>query len=217
MPGVPSGRGCEACRKQKKKVRLHPPRILSILSIKQVLTMEKCDLVQPSCSRCSRLQIACIGSGQRRFKFVGNRSVAAEPPASRALAGQWLQTSVPGIPLPPSNDLTMTTGAFCSVLSVTDVRYDLSVYGDCLKGIPMRLGSHPALDASVKTLTAAFTNVNSKQHSIEALSNYVKALNALRICFDDPAEAQSTNTMCAIYLISICQVSALSRMRPATM
>ncbi|KAH8690741.1 hypothetical protein BGW36DRAFT_389250 [Talaromyces proteolyticus] len=47
MPGVPTSTGCNTCRKQKKK----------------------CDEKQPSCSRCLRLQVPCIGSGTRRFKF----------------------------------------------------------------------------------------------------------------------------------------------------
>ncbi|KAJ5766541.1 uncharacterized protein N7511_004157 [Penicillium nucicola] len=47
MPGVPSSRGCEGCRKQKKK----------------------CDQVKPTCSRCTRLRIPCIGNGVQRYKF----------------------------------------------------------------------------------------------------------------------------------------------------
>ncbi|KAF4764689.1 hypothetical protein HAV15_001720 [Penicillium sp. str.  len=47
MPGVPTGRACDACRKQKKK----------------------CDEKQPACGRCLRLKVSCVGSGQQRFKF----------------------------------------------------------------------------------------------------------------------------------------------------
>ncbi|KAF4958018.1 hypothetical protein FGADI_2703 [Fusarium gaditjirri] len=47
MVGVPSSRGCNSCRKAKKR----------------------CDQQQPKCGRCIRLGHACIGSGTRRFKF----------------------------------------------------------------------------------------------------------------------------------------------------
>ncbi|KAF4493842.1 hypothetical protein FAGAP_10022 [Fusarium agapanthi] len=47
MVGVPSSRGCNSCRKAKKR----------------------CDQKQPKCGRCIRLGDECIGSGTRRFKF----------------------------------------------------------------------------------------------------------------------------------------------------
>ncbi|OBS21504.1 hypothetical protein FPOA_07842 [Fusarium poae] len=47
MPGVPKSRGCNNCLKQKKK----------------------CDQQKPVCSRCTRLNIACKGSGERKYVF----------------------------------------------------------------------------------------------------------------------------------------------------
>ncbi|UZP41611.1 hypothetical protein NXS19_009427 [Fusarium pseudograminearum] len=47
MPGVPKSRGCNNCLKQKKK----------------------CDQQKPVCSRCARLNIACQGSGERKYVF----------------------------------------------------------------------------------------------------------------------------------------------------
>ncbi|RKK24756.1 hypothetical protein BFJ68_g5852 [Fusarium oxysporum] len=47
MVGVPSSRGCNSCRKAKKR----------------------CDQKQPKCGRCIRLGEECVGSGTRRFKF----------------------------------------------------------------------------------------------------------------------------------------------------
>ncbi|EEA20345.1 hypothetical protein EYB25_007858 [Talaromyces marneffei] len=50
MPGVPTSRGCDACRKQKKK----------------------CDAPKPptKCPRCTRLKIPCTGYGVQRYKFL---------------------------------------------------------------------------------------------------------------------------------------------------
>ena len=85
----------------------------------------------------------------------------------------------------------------------------MSVYGEFFKEIPRRLGTNTALDASVNALTTAFASVHSRQQSLEAIESYVQALKALRVCLNDPTEVGSANTMCAVYLIMICQVSVI--------
>jgi hypothetical protein len=89
---------------------------------------------------------------------------------------------------------------------VTDVRYDLACYGGFLNQIPARLGKNPALDASVGAITAAFPSLYTQQLPPDAISRYIDALRALRICLQDPATANSVDTLCAIYLILVCQV-----------
>jgi hypothetical protein len=89
---------------------------------------------------------------------------------------------------------------------VTDVRYDLSCYGGFLNQIPARLGRNPALDASVGALTTAFPALYTQRLLPDAISRYIDALRALRICLQDPATAKSLDTLCAIYLILVCQV-----------
>ena len=105
--------------------------------------------------------------------------------------------------------MTIVTGAFCSALQVTDVRYDLSVYGEFFKGIPRRLGTSTALDASARALTTAFASVQSRRKSQEVYLSYAEALKAVRVCLNDSVEVGSANTMCAIYMIMICQVSVV--------
>ena len=118
--------------------------------------------------------------------------------------------TVKAITYTPSNNLTIVTSAFCSVLEVKDIRYDLSVYGPFLKDIPRRLGSSAALDASVNALTTGLSFVHSRRRSPEVYESYVQALKALRICLNDPEEVGSANTLCAVYLVMVCQVSSLS-------
>ena len=73
MPGVPSSRGCDACRRQKKKVSQstsitwQPQTPYHPLS--QHLLTRKCDESKPTCGRCTRLGIECAGAGEQRFKF----------------------------------------------------------------------------------------------------------------------------------------------------
>ncbi|KAF8848255.1 hypothetical protein BDZ45DRAFT_810934 [Acephala macrosclerotiorum] len=180
MPGVPSGRGCEACRKQKKR----------------------CDQGKPVCSRCTRLGISCIGSGKQRFKFVEQQAGTAKP-IRAAHAVQIL--TIGGISVVPCNQTMMIAGALCSALEVKDVRYDLSVYGEFLQHIPRRLGTNKALDASVKALTTSFASVPSRKRSIEGYETYVQGLQALRVCLGDPKEVGSPDTLCAVYLMMLCQ------------
>ncbi|KAF2423717.1 hypothetical protein EJ08DRAFT_672424 [Tothia fuscella] len=176
MPGVPSGRGCEACRKQKKK----------------------CNQAQPSCARCHRLQIPCIGSGQRRFKFQ-NQTLALMSTKEQPIK------FVLGLPRSPSNDMSAVASGFVSALEITDIRYDLGCYGLFMKDIPGRLGSNAVLDASVSALTTSYAAFSKRQENAETYANYTHALKALRLCLDNPAQKDKVNILCAIYMLIICQ------------
>ncbi|KAG4432416.1 hypothetical protein IFR05_012106 [Cadophora sp. M221] len=169
MPGVPFSRGCDACRKQRKK----------------------CDQSKPACSRCARLKIECIGNGQQRYKFK-NQTTRLD------LLKVQLATS-------PNNASTLLLGDFISTLRVIDVRYDLTHYGCFLNDIPRRLGTNDALDASVGALATAFPYVHTKQLSSDMLRKYGHALRTLRMYVSDPKTAYTPDTLCAIYLMGVCQ------------
>ncbi|KAF2096262.1 hypothetical protein NA57DRAFT_67772 [Rhizodiscina lignyota] len=180
MAGVPSGRGCEACRKQKKK----------------------CDELKPACSRCKRLRIDCKGSGQQRFKFKdqtlafrSNKDQASQSPSS---SGTEMTRS-------PSNETTVLVSAFISTLEVKHPGYDLSCYGWFLQDIPKRLGTNDALDAAVGAISAAYSSIYTRQRSVETFSRYGHALRTLRVCLNDHKKSHSVDTLCAIYLIMVCQ------------
>lgn len=201
MPGVPSGRGCDSCRQQKKKVR-------SIQQSKGVLLIYKqCDQRKPACSRCTRCKIACIGSGQQRYKFKEPTFVGRSMTVGQTQAPP---SHVSGLLASPSNETTSIASAFVFTLEVKDLRYDLSCYGAFLEDIPKRLGSNIALDASVNVLSSAFSSLYTHQQSLITLSKYVNALKALRICLDDPLQAWTADTLCAVYLLLICQVGTIT-------
>jgi hypothetical protein len=159
------------------------------------------------CSRCARCKIACTGCGQQRYKFKEQKVVVRTTGMRRAKAPV---SAVRALSRSPSNGTTTIGSAFIFILEVTDLRYDLSCYGSFLKDIPKRLGSNTALDASVNVLTSAFSSLYTRQQSLETLSRYVNALKALRICLDDPSQAWTANTLCAIYLLLICQVRTIT-------
>jgi hypothetical protein len=107
---------------------------------------------------------------------------------------------------PPSSELTILATGFLSALAVTDVRFDLSIYGAFFNDIPRRLGRNEALDASVRALTTALPSVHKHQLSAEVFKSYAAALRCLRDCLSDPVKAISSDTLCAVYLVMICQV-----------
>lgn len=131
---------------------------------------------------------------------MASRSTKIQAAQASVLAvGRWL--------LPVSNsDTTLVVSGLIPMLEVTDLRYDLTYYGGFLKDIPRRLGTNGALDASVSALASAFPSLHTHQRSPEMLDKYVQALKTLRVYLSDPAKAYTSNTLCAIYLIEICQV-----------
>ncbi|KIW72008.1 hypothetical protein PV04_00232 [Phialophora macrospora] len=200
MPGVPSGRGCDACRRQKKK----------------------CDLSEHPCPRCRRLTIPCIGLGQRRFKFVHddktstNNSHATttdalrpegpetEPHASfiRALEAIRIHSS-------PSNGTTRLAGAFADMIKPTvSIKYNLAwTYGDYLNHVPSRLGVNEALDSATDAFLTAVGTISEygTGSTLLALEKYGRTLASLRKCLDDPVKARAPETLCAILFLWNCQ------------
>lgn len=105
----------------------------------------------------------------------------------------------------PSNDTLDITRDFIEVLQVTDVRYDVTWYGPFLENLPRRIGSSPALDAAIGAVTSAVKALRTRQNYPDAIARYVKGWKALRTCLSDPVQTKSIHTVCAIYLMMICQ------------
>ncbi len=172
----------------------------------------KCDQVKPVCGRCARLEIPCIGCGQRRFKFVEESQLVTVKPISSSGVYASRPVTFESISWAPSNEATMIMSAFCSALDIKDARYDLGVYGAFMNDIPRRLGTNAALDASVRATTSVFQAVQRRTQTVESLEDYGKALAVLGNTLNNPAEAHTANTLCAMYLMMVCQVGSKVRL-----
>ncbi|TWU74094.1 hypothetical protein ED733_004626 [Metarhizium rileyi] len=186
MPGGPSGRGCEGCRKRKKK----------------------CDLAQPSCSRCLRFGVRCIGSGERVYRFK-NATVTESVPVARTARSRdemvQSQMRLPP-PRPPGNELTSTTGAFISILQISDPKYSVLGFGPFLEHVPRRLGRSQILRTASMAFSSAVTAVHSQQKTVQALKDYGTALACMRSNFiNDPSQVGTTETLCGVYLLLLSQ------------
>ncbi len=188
------------------------------------LIRRKCDEAKPACGRCARLRIECSGAGQQRFKFH-NTTVHRLPPHCRKDRSVVL-LELPAAPVnsfdgfllssPAANRHEAIVSRLASALEVRDPRYDLSVYGAFLFDIPRRIGRSPALDAAAEAFTASLPLILSAPRSATAppagarptttiLSKYGTALYALRASLSDPRKVATPDTLCALYLIVICQ------------
>ena len=186
------------------------------------------------CGRCARLQIECTGSGQQRYKF--HNKTIKQLPGSKQLPSPsgadlttynkqfsklWgiavQQSTKLGFPI--ENAQTAMTRQLVTALEVRDPRFDLSVYGDFLKGIPQRLGSSCVLDAAASAMAVTLplvstqTGVNEHNNALSSVSRatvsmlhqYGRALHALRNALSDPVQIKDPNTLCALYLVVITQ------------
>lgn len=108
----------------------------------------------------------------------------------------------------PSNEYTALAREFSHKLATADIRYDLAwTFGPFLREIPKRIGTNAALDAGLTALISAVSDIALGHRSPETVVRYGHALKSLRSCLADDVVAQSSNTLCAIYLIWVTMVS----------
>lgn len=83
------------------------------------------------------------------------------------------------------------------------------MYGDFVNDVPSRLGANAALDAVAALFINAHSEVctGSRQVSVRTISLYSTALASLRTSLGSYESASSTETLCAITLLLLCQVS----------
>lgn len=143
----------------------------------------------------------CTGAGQRRFKFIHQ-----DGPTEQGGPGQQLSI----VQVPASRD-ALIAGNLGSRLQVADIRYDTSWLGDFLHMIPERIGTNKALDSAADTFTTGFNNLdNPHGQPTQMLTKYGDTLRALRDTIGDPAQREAPETMYAMYLVLLSEVSTLA-------
>lgn len=89
------------------------------------------------------------------------------------------------------------------------MKYNLMwAYGGFLEDIPKRLGFNEALDTAVDALIEGHSSLYARHEpSIKAFTKYCHALQKLRVNLDNPVRACASETLGAVRLLMICQVS----------
>ncbi|KAI7720650.1 hypothetical protein KC353_g2012 [Hortaea werneckii] len=104
--------------------------------------------------------------------------------------------------------MSLQLSAYLSTIKPSvNFRQNLALnYGAFLEDIPQRLGKNKALDAAVTALVSAHSNVCCKRKATpQTLVKYSLALEALKSNLDCVHEASSSETLCAIMVLLICQ------------
>lgn len=121
------------------------------------------------------------------------------------------QTAVLHIPYNVESHLIKS---LVELLSITDLRFDVTCYGAFLQGLPARIGSSRVLDAAAYAFTTCAAdlrcNTQKKGLSLKVLSHYQYALEMLSGSLAGShvgvVHSHTSHTLCAIYLVMICQV-----------
>nr|OQO18149.1 hypothetical protein B0A51_15395 [Rachicladosporium sp. CCFEE 5018] len=190
MPGVPSGLGCDACRKQKKK----------------------CDTAKPACGRCERLDLTCNGALQKRYKF--KQLYASETIVDAARAnytppnndGLIWAISIASSPATAAAD-SLRLRFLATIVPSTDFKHNLAwSYGPYLQEVPRRLGVSPSMDAAIEALVHAHHDIcQQKPVSVIFVQKYGKALRTLREALQNEEIARRPETLAAVMILLTCQ------------
>lgn len=96
------------------------------------------------------------------------------------------------------------------MLTISDLTLqEIPSYGRFFKDIPRRLGENATLTAASNALAVGFPSLRTHEVTPEMLKQYGLAIKSLRKSLVDPVESQTADTLCTIYLITLCQVSRI--------
>ncbi|KAF2739538.1 hypothetical protein EJ04DRAFT_549217 [Polyplosphaeria fusca] len=120
-------------------------------------------------------------------------------------------SSPPTLPrLPSPSQHQDLSRAFVDALCVGGAGHQMSAFGPFIRDVPARIGHNVALDASVACLVNAHSSMVHKRRANEIVSPrlYLRAVQALQTCLDDPCQGMSSDTLCASVLLSIVEALA---------
>ena len=177
--------------------RHHSAQVLLILS--------QCDQVQPTCSRCQKLGMPCVGGGVQRFIFKKHD-------ISKLVKSSRPDLAISQMPSSPTMAVSMS---LVNKIQTRHLRFEINwVHGSFLDEVPRRLSHSQALAAATEAFMLSIPCADlSHTLSRRRLRSYTSALYATRLALSQPVEAYSLNTLCAVYLLWICQVCRYSVMR----
>lgn len=183
------------------------------------------------------MELECVGSGERRFKFINqtvnetsHQDSAAGPTTSSSSSSLLLPSSLPSSsssfaavevrPRPsstqpslllhrPASQTSRIASQYVSRLAVTDARYDIICYGVFLCYIPGRLGNCEVLDLAVDTFSTACAVLHSNEVPVAALVKHGKTLTALRGFLRDPPRHLHAELLCAVYITMLNEASSV--------
>ena len=150
---------------------------------------------------CTKLGVKCIGNGAKRWKFMSYTAEEANSSVTRVSA------ATPRMSRSPSNEITSTAAALIHILEIQDARFDIRALGGSLMGeLPAQLGVSPELDTAVTAVVALYKSRQFKLPSVDALTQYGRALTATRRALEKKAVTPvlTMQTMLMVYACQVC-------------
>lgn len=154
----------------------------------------------------------CVGAGQIRYKFHVQTTTQEGRTSTPSTDSEGADQQVDAMTLlaGPTNELTVLSSTLVAAIKPsTHLRYNLAwTYGNFLDHIPSRLGRNAALDAAVTTLCAGHADLQMHLPEVSRRTRniYGSALATLREYLNDEVKARTTETLCAVYILLVCQV-----------
>lgn len=167
-------------------------------SAQVLLIILQCDQAQPTCSRCQKLSIPCVGGGMQRFIFK-THDVSKLAKSSRP------DLAISHMPSSPAMAVSMS---LIDKIQNRHLKFEINwAHGSFLDDVPRRLSHSQALAAATEAFMLSIPCADVPHTlSRRRLRSYTSALHATRLALSNPVEAYSLNTLCAVYLLWVCQV-----------
>lgn len=110
----------------------------------------------------------------------------------------------------PSQHLELAR-ALLDAMNTGSVGHRMSAFGPFIREVPQRIGHNAALDAAAACLVNAHYSLvhNKNAGEIANPQLYLRAVQTLQTCLEDPHQGMSPNTLCASVLLGLVEVSAL--------
>jgi hypothetical protein len=174
-------------------------------------------VVDPKCKRLTQLDEKWSKSGAVVHKFrISNKGPRERKKLSRS-PRSTPDSTPPRSPKPPlirrpsPSQHQELSRALIDALGTGSVGHRMSAFGPFIREVPARIGHNAALDAAAACLVNAHSSMvhQKSAHEIANPGLYLRAVQTLQICLEDPQQGMSSNTLCASVLLGLVEVSTL--------
>jgi hypothetical protein len=230
MVGIPKSKGCDNCRKRKKKVSTD-----RIREENRNTDCSKCGREVPRCLACIKAGWNCSGYA-KTWKFVNESERAAADVRSKKyiledcslvesdglhdgqrnferLESYWTESGAYNVGvfriLSTENDQNASVLNFILEDPDSQILFPLRSHGAHYNHIPRRLGRNIALDDSINCLCSIYFD-RVKQIGVPSktsMQRYVQSLSSLRACLEEAQLRTESETICATIILQLCEVS----------
>ncbi|KAH6659081.1 fungal-specific transcription factor domain-containing protein [Truncatella angustata] len=163
----------------------------------------KCDEAKPTCSRCKRLQVKCVGN-----KYAYNaEEVACEAEKQRQLVRSQIDSSLVARPLLPSAK-TVYLHHFVTVCSKAILFADDQTHNPFSREIYCHFSGCEHLQLAVNALAAGDLQRRQPGHNERYYEFYGQAVNKLNAAISNPKDTASVATLISVLLLAFCEISS---------